>query len=68
MSQASPSIEISEAEGMAGIRNYAREYAGKLRFDMGRTYDLVTAVGEAAMNAVVLAVGGMGMIYTNGIR
>jgi len=67
LSQASPSIEVSEAEGMAGIRNYAREYASKLRFDMGRTYDLVTAVGEAAMNAVVHAGGGMGMIYTNGV-
>jgi len=47
LSDASPAIEISEAEGMAGIRNRAREYASKLRFDMGRTYDLITALGEA---------------------
>jgi PAS domain S-box-containing protein len=61
------SIDISATDGLSGIRNLARDYARRLHFDLGRTYDLVTAVGEASMNAVVHAGGGIGRIYTNGV-
>lgn len=67
MSETTPDIDISAPDGMAGIRNLARNCAQDLNFDMARTYDLITAVGEASMNAVVHAGGGIARICTNGV-
>jgi PAS domain S-box-containing protein len=45
------------------FRQWAQEVAKRNGFPAERTQDMITAIGEAAMNAVVHGGGGMGSIY-----
>jgi anti-sigma regulatory factor (Ser/Thr protein kinase) len=49
-------------EDVHSLRHAARDAAVKLNYPDGRQQDLVTGVGEAAMNAVVHAGGGEGFV------
>ena len=50
---------------LSAVRARAREAATDLGFDEDRLFDLLSAVGEAAMNAVVHAGGGRAEVYTD---
>jgi anti-sigma regulatory factor (Ser/Thr protein kinase) len=47
------------------LRQAVRETTARLGFDIDRQHDVQTAVGEAAMNAVVHAGGGVGSVYVD---
>jgi anti-sigma regulatory factor (Ser/Thr protein kinase) len=47
------------------LRQSVRETTERLAFDTSAQHDLQTAVGEAAMNAVVHAGGGLGSVYAD---
>lgn len=54
-------VELSK-ESLSTLRRRAREAAAAGGFPEERCYDLITAVSEAAMNAVVHAGGGVGSV------
>ncbi len=55
-------VELSAAT-LTRLRQTAAEAARAARLPDERVYDLLTAVGEAGMNAVVHAGGGIGRVY-----
>ena len=57
-------IPLSASDGLCDLRHAAKEAALSLGFAGDRWQDLLTAVGEAAMNAAVHAGGGQGRVYT----
>lgn len=58
-------IPLSPASGIREMRHCAGEAARAMGFEAERRYDLVTAVSEAAMNAVVHAGGGEGRVFAD---
>ncbi len=60
---ASQPIPLSLASGIREMRQQSDHFAQVLGFSAERCYDLVTAVSEAAMNAVVHAGGGEGQVF-----
>ncbi len=55
-------ITLNPATGMAGLRAAVKEAARDAGFPDERTYDLITAASEAAMNAIVHVGEGVGEI------
>ena len=55
-------ISLSLTSGIRELRRQAGEAARLNEFETERGYDLITAVSEAAMNAVVHAGGGQGQV------
>lgn len=58
-------IALSPHSGLRRLRHEAQQAAATQGFTEDRGYDLATAVGEVAMNAVVHAGGGTGRIYSD---
>ena len=58
----SPAVPLSLAGGIREMRHRTDETARALGYESERCFDLVTAVSEAAMNAVVHAGGGAGRV------
>ena len=59
---------LSRRDGISGLRQEAQLAAAKRGFDMARCQDLITAVGEAAMNAIVHGGGGEACVCGNDHR
>ncbi|BDI33523.1 hypothetical protein CCAX7_55740 [Capsulimonas corticalis] len=59
-----PGILLTQTEGLRGLRRAAEEAARAEGFIDDRCFDLVTAVSEAGMNAVVHAGGGVAFVRT----
>jgi anti-sigma regulatory factor (Ser/Thr protein kinase) len=55
-------VDLLAEEGLRRIRHAVRDIAREANFDDGRVSDLMTAVGEAAMNSVVHAGNGVAWI------
>ncbi|MEO7716474.1 MAG: PAS domain-containing protein [Capsulimonas sp.] len=62
----SDSIVLSTSEGLSDIRHRAQEVALSQDFSAEGCYDLITAASEAAMNAIVHAGGGEGVVCSDG--
>lgn len=58
-------IALSRTAGLSELRRAAKHAASVLEFADDRWQDLLTAVGEAAMNAAVHAGGGEGRVCTD---
>lgn len=61
-------VRLTREGGIRELRRAAESAAEALHFDSATWFDFETAVGEAAMNAVVHAGGGSGGIFTDGRR
>ncbi|MDR3711070.1 MAG: ATP-binding protein [Capsulimonadaceae bacterium] len=59
-------IPLSRKHGMAELRSVVKEACGILKFQDERFYDLLTATGEAAMNAIVHATEGVAEVRVDG--
>ena len=59
-------IELSMSAGLSALRHAARNASQELGFSDERWQDLITAVSEAGMNAVMHAGGGIGFVTTDG--
>jgi len=64
--EASPRVDLGTGQGICDLRHRTRNLAVLLGFDLDRIISLETAVGEAAMNAVVHASCGLGWICCDG--
>ncbi len=58
-------IPLNATDGVRALRQYTMRACLALGISDGRRYDLETAVGEAAMNAVVHAGTGSGTVFTD---
>lgn len=58
-------VPLSLASGIREMRQQSDEAARTFNFSAERCFDLVTAVSEAAMNAVVHAGGGEGQVFAD---
>ncbi len=56
---------LSRRGGISGLRQEAKDAAAERGFDTSRCQDLITAVGEAAMNAIVHGGGGNACVCGN---
>ena len=61
-------IALSQAAGLSELRRRTREAAESLPVSVERTHELVTAVSEAGMNAVVHAGGGVGQVFVSDLK
>lgn len=66
LNSAGDMIPLTPMDGLCALRQTAKEAALAQGFAGDRWQDLLTAVGEAAMNAAVHAGGGQGRVYTGG--
>lgn len=60
--QIAEATPLSPSEGLSELRRQGREAAQARGFAPDRAYDLLTAVGEAGMNAIVHAGGGVARV------
>ena len=66
LKEVSPPIPVSTITGLSELRSATKQAAVSLGFEKERWQDLLTAVGEASMNAAVHAGGGVGIVCAEG--
>ena len=59
---------LTRSAGISGLRHEAQNAAAERGFNTARCQDLITAVGEAAMNAIVHGGGGKAVVCGNDHR